>query len=364
MNRLLTTVTLLASVAVLPGWTCEPITLDPGFDMWCGDKLCAWQLEQGEIRRVATWHRSDYGVELDSDPVIISQLSDVTSSQAQCFDFELQADHDDGVSLTLELDFLDDGQVDARQPLASDDWRPVHYSMTPPSWYESVRFTIRKDGPGRAVLTQIKVTAGDDCSGPPIELDDRPTGAECENNGQCKQGLCLAVMQWRPDVEGGEIHACSACRSDLDCQAEQICGLEASVAYWLYRDCGEPARHQLGERCMADGECATGTCCEGTCSECCTSGDCQAGGTCEVRDWHTLGDDYEYQILPRQCSPGTGAALAGDPCLRDDDCDSNSCLGDGEFRQCFLDGRRCQVDEDCPLWNACLALGVYGGRCQ
>ena len=35
-----------------------------GFDAWCGDRLCHWTLEKGEIRRVSTWHAGDDGVEL------------------------------------------------------------------------------------------------------------------------------------------------------------------------------------------------------------------------------------------------------------------------------------------------------------
>ena len=45
----------LAVVASQMGATkCGQVLRDPGFDLWCGDELCAWKLERGEVKRVAT----------------------------------------------------------------------------------------------------------------------------------------------------------------------------------------------------------------------------------------------------------------------------------------------------------------------
>ena len=81
MNRLFVILMTLAAYPVFCGWQCgPPLNEDPGFDLWCIDNdgrhvLCAWELDKGEIKRVPTWHRSDYGVELVGDPVILTQLS-------------------------------------------------------------------------------------------------------------------------------------------------------------------------------------------------------------------------------------------------------------------------------------------------
>ena len=83
-----------------------------------------------------------------------------------------------------------------------------------------------------------------------------------------------------------------------------------------------------------------------------------------MRELQTLGEDYEFQILPWQCSPGAGQGSPGALCLKNDDCSSGICQGEGELKHCFLDGRRCQQDQECPLWNTCLPLGVFGGECQ
>jgi hypothetical protein len=369
MNRIFVILMALTAYPVFCGWQCgPPLNEDPGFDLWCIDNdgrhvLCAWDLDAGEIKRVSTWHRSDYGVEMQSNPTQISQL---VEGNVSCIFFDMLVDKDDGVTVTLEMDFNDDGTIEYSHPLPNNDFRPIEYNITPPTWYASVRFIIRKTGEGRAVLAQIKVhsDAEENCTDHPINLTDRPDGAECEESAQCLSGRCAPVQLWRPDVEGGYVRACSSCVYADDCLGGEVCGLEASPDALLYRGCGPAGRHLLGERCMDHPECQTGICCEGICSECCTDLDCAAGSLCQPRDWETLGEDYEFQILPLQCAPGEGKGESGAVCLKDDDCMSNVCSGDGEFKQCFLDGRKCDIDEECPLWEACLPLGVAGGECQ
>ncbi|MGB5286703.1 MAG: hypothetical protein WBN29_19505 [Polyangiales bacterium] len=40
---------------VTMGSYCETDVIDdPGFQFWCGEELCEWDLEEGEIRKVAT----------------------------------------------------------------------------------------------------------------------------------------------------------------------------------------------------------------------------------------------------------------------------------------------------------------------
>lgn len=366
MNRLFTLTMILASMTVFSGWQCgESYTQDPGFDMWCGEELCAWEVVEGEINRVPTWHRSDWGVEMLEDPVEITQLSEKTNLDVGCFYFEMLADRDETVEIILQMDFMDDGVIEYEHPIPSNNFRPAEYYINPPTWFENVRFTIIKQGPGRAVLAQLKATnGGDNCHGDPLSLLNRPDGAACEDSLQCTSGRCVEVMQWRPDVDDSDVMACSNCVNTYDCLGGQVCGLEGGQDSWMYRSCGPVQRHGLGERCMDHPECATELCYEGVCSECFTDVDCPAGSTCKLRDWQTLGEDYEFQILPLQCAPGEGRGVIGAVCLKNDDCESSLCAGDGELKQCFLDGRKCDMDEECPLWNVCLPLGVAGGVCQ
>ena len=48
---------LIVLLPALLGAKCgESIVKDPNFDLWCGETLCNWQVEQGTITRAPTWH--------------------------------------------------------------------------------------------------------------------------------------------------------------------------------------------------------------------------------------------------------------------------------------------------------------------
>jgi len=55
---------LAAATSQLGATDCGQITRDQGFDLWCGDVLCTWKLERGEIKKVGTWNAKDSGVEM------------------------------------------------------------------------------------------------------------------------------------------------------------------------------------------------------------------------------------------------------------------------------------------------------------
>jgi len=364
----------LALIAValifLRGNGCERHLLEnPGFDLWCGDSLCDWEVE-GEIARVPTWHQEDPGVALVGEDVTLHQLANLADGRAECFHFDLLIDKPDDAEVVLELDFQDDGIAEYSHPIPSYDWRPVDYKITAPTWYDSVRFILRKRGPGRAVLARILVTAGSSCIGDPLPLTDRPLGAECEADDECASDAC---------IDRGHAHehyfdlqsACGECRDHDDCAGEEVCGAEPGDAVGPRQACGAPGRHGLGERCVTDAECATGLCVANVCSTCRTDDDCDGGTTCAVRDWRPLGEAYQVLALPHQCGPGDGLGASGDRCLFDDDCASGACQGTGELCLCAFEGWRC-ADRPCePICfteDECndrqLTLGVADGTCR
>jgi hypothetical protein len=367
-DRFVALTAALVSLVVFPGWECgQPVLEDPSFDLWCGKTLCAWQVDAGSVRRVATWHRSDFGVELMGDPVQISQLSKITSSDTTCLLFELQADRDDSVRLQIQMDFLDDGIIDYSHDLVTDDWRQAEYRVGTPKWFDGVRFIVRKTGAGEAVLAHIRVTRSSDCPAPGVELRDLRDGTRCETASECKGGYCEEI----PKVSSWAIFKpsaiCSGCGEDADCGAGDVCGLESSPsAGEPHKSCGPPGRHRLGERCLGDAECKTGVCCGDVCSECCHDHgpSCPGGASCASAAWWDLGPEYQSHLLPAQCSPGESLGAAGAPCLQDADCQSGSCLGSGELKTCQTDGRRCDTDDDCPMSRLCRSIGAYGGTCQ
>src|SRR5205823_102245 len=125
---------------------------------------------------------------------------------------------------------------------------PLHYQVKTPTGFWKVRFILRKDGSGRAVLARIRATAGSDCSGAAIARRSRPSGISCEANSDCRGGHC-------------ENKVWGDCSAPSDCQNGQVCGLQRD-ALSLYATCVAPGVHALAEPCRSDGECATGVCCK------------------------------------------------------------------------------------------------------
>ncbi len=376
MRRAARALLCLAAAPLLMGGKCDrSLVTDSGFDLWCGDALCAWKVDSGSVAKVPTWHERDYGVALLGDSAAISQLLPVSSDDVVCITFDLLAEIDGSANVVLALDFDDDGSDEHTEVLPRGDWTPVHYRIVPPTYFQSVRISIRKQGAGRAVLAQIAADSTSDCAGdPPIGRLDRPLGASCETTDQCGGGsLCL------PRTSNGELFpdptttrmACGSCSSDSDCGTGAGCGLGWSPDFILpYRACAPAAAAVVGDRCLVDAECAGGVCCDGVCSTCCDRDAgpmCPTGASCLPR---APRDDGKPVRTDWHCAPGSGGDVTGVPCLSNDDCMSGRCLAgvaSAPLSVCGADGRRCASNADCPRGssgNPCIAIGVAGGICQ
>jgi hypothetical protein len=345
---------------------------DPGFDVWCGDELCSWEVEKGEVRKVATWHDGDPGVELRGDEVVISQLS--TDAPAGCLRFQLVADVEETATAALEMDLDDDGTVEYERAIPTSRWAELVYRVELVVG-NTVRFRLRKSGAGRAVLAQIRAVHEDvDACGGERVSTPQPLGAFCAalpggGDELCESGVCEERSQ-----------VCGECRADGECPG-QVCGLESPAGPSLqpYRSCVAPASRALGELCAVGGECASGVCCDGLCSECCEGGPgCAAGQDCvraeaaadEIGPLHNppSGSANGLPAGPPEgppseswCAPGDGAP--GEACRRDEQCASGSCGGGEPMRVCPWDGRPCAQDADCWL-AVCIEAGRSGGACQ
>src|SRR5262245_53080945 len=82
---------------------------DSGFDLWCGESLCAWKVERGGIQRVATWHEGDAGVELLGGDTAIEQLSPFNYQNGTCLQFSLIANVEPNAEVYLNVDVQGDG---------------------------------------------------------------------------------------------------------------------------------------------------------------------------------------------------------------------------------------------------------------
>ena len=365
MKNILYTLVLVAAAGSQLGSTdCGQVLRDPGFDLWCGDSLCAWKVERGSIRKVPTWNQGDPGVELDGSDVAIEQLTPVTSSDAGCIQFDLIANVDETAEVDLNIDIFGDGSVEHTERLPTARWKQLSYQLPIQGVYGGIRFEIAKHGPGKAVIAQVEATALQDCPGlVPIEPDPAPDGAVCANAAGCRSGTCAN--------DGGFGGVCAGCTAaGPACPAGQVCGLgdPTSPVFEIPQQCVPAGARQLGENCELDAECATGMCEAGACSTCRSAADCAPGETCGP-DW-TAGTAAWH--TPYLCNPDGHQRATGEPCASNADCASGRCNGPARL-QCD-DGRRCATAADCPfdgpgtsngLQNgACNDVGVQGGSCQ
>jgi hypothetical protein len=355
-------IVILGAATQLGNTDCGQVLRDSGFDLWCGDGLCAWKVERGEIKKVPTWNEGDPGVELVGSDVAIEQLAPVDSGDGTCLEFKLVANVDPSADAELNVDVFGDGSVEHTERLPAASWKPLTYDLLIQGPYRGIRFEIAKTGAGKAQLANIgarTLTPGD-CAGlTPIVAGPAAVGAYCDTMQPqtCASGLCELVDD--PDGWLGVTGACAGCDAMHPCDAGQVCGLHepTSPVREASHGCIAQASKDVGERCDLASECASGHCISGRCSGCDAS-DCTACAP-------------SWPSGPSVCNPGQHLGQSGDACGTDDDCASAAC--DGTERKECDDGRPCATAADCefgtgsndPLMNgACTTVGIQGGTCR
>lgn len=148
----------LVLLAVTVGCYETDVIDDAGFQFWCGEQLCAWELHEGDIARVPTWHEHDYGVELLGAPVLLSQQA---QRSADCLRLELIADVDPVAMLSIEIDRDADGDIDWSSPIDRRGFQSMAWELGSGVRSGAI-FFIRKSAEGRAVVSQLR--ASDECT--------------------------------------------------------------------------------------------------------------------------------------------------------------------------------------------------------
>jgi hypothetical protein len=381
---------VVAAVSQLGATDCGQVLRDPGFDLWCGDELCAWKVKYGEIRKIPTWHEGDSGVELLGESAI-QQLSPVDSGDGQCreqndgstqctrpdnvcIEFSLLAQIEPTASVDLHVDVLDDGTVEHEQRLPSGNWQRIAYRIVVRHPFAGIRFDLVKAGSGTAKLANIGAELADNCDGLPV-IDPRPAsvGSPCQTGADCESGLCGETKLSSPwtGVAGllGPNLACLACTPG-SCGGGMICGVGAPLSPIKEPPimCVPAGAKPLGELCVENQECDSGLCDGVVCAACDADADCSGDEKClEARD-PFAGDPFAG-LGPRlmMCSPGQGLYASGRACINHSDCASGVCNGP-ERKQCS-DGRTCDSPAQCPFESglkngACNSVGISGGTCQ
>ena len=353
--RILSSLIIVVAASQLGATDCGGgITRDPGFDLWCGDALCAWKIERGEVRRAATWHAEDVGVELLDADTAIEQFTPVDNRDGTCIRFDLISDVAEDAQVDLAIDIYGDGSAERTYPIPTAHWRPLSYQFVVRPPFTGIRFELAKHGPGRAVVARMRaVVVSEGCDGG-VELvgGPAPLAALCMDSTDCASAICA-----RDFFGTGRCAACDPAKATYG--AGQVCGRadpgppDRAVPI----ECVALGARAVGEQCLKNVECATGSCGFGVCSTC--NPDAAACGAT------TCGQAYDHG--PYLCGPGLGLAARGAPCVTAADCASGTCAGP-ERRQC-LDGRACATDANCPVDPSlkpgpCVTVGVQGGSCD
>jgi hypothetical protein len=334
-------------------------------DRWCGDRPCDWEVK-GKIKRAGSWHDDDYAVSFVSDHATLSQFNaNADAANADCYDFTMIAKLDRKTRLFLELDFFDDGKIDFSERIPESDWDRRSFLVTTPTWYQGVRFIVRKDGPGFAALAQLSAKSSQACTAPPIDLGPRPERASCERGDQCASGVCEVVPACVPTEECSGVlfcftcapMACKGCLDDAGCPKGQVCAPSGASGSSMH-SCTYPSGGDFGARCDADNQCQSALCCGSACSECCDDSTCANGQSCGLpSDWQNSYTSLDLH-WPQLCAPGAGVRARGELCANDEDCASGRCANDAH---------RCDPDPCLGRPNCgalCFTPRVIGGTCE
>src|ERR1700689_2726105 len=141
--RAIPSIIIVAAAATQLGSTdCGQVIRDSGFDLWCGDALCAWTTERGAILKVPTWNEGDPGVQFVGDDGAIEQLTPVDSSDGTCIEFDLIANIDDNAEVDLNIDVNGDGTVEQSERLPTSNWASLTYKIALRAPFAGVRFAV------------------------------------------------------------------------------------------------------------------------------------------------------------------------------------------------------------------------------
>ena len=299
---------------------------DPSFDLWCGGQLCKWQTDEGRVERVGTWNRNDFGVSLQSTPTQISQRHE--RAPLACLRIETVADVTASARVSVQVDYGDDGVADFEQLVAEARWAKLSFELPPPNEPDlPVRFILRKEGRGRAVLAHLQVSTASSCA----ELNARADGARCTRDdmcasGRCSDGRCVRCtgagcgdgIQCKADGEcaGGQclLGRCRSCALTGTCPAFAVCTLDSQCASRLCRSVLAPSQLDIPisimalglssqcAQCRQDADCETGICQRGACAACRSDADCESGARCRY--------SKEFDATERGCLPPLDAPRA------------------------------------------------------
>ena len=259
----------------LPGCNGDVLN-DSTFRLWCGEKLCDWQLDAGHVNRVPTWHPNDYGVELADTP---TQISQETSEGSDCMEFSAVANVAASANVQVGVDYDLDGTVDHWETIPESDWHVTKTLLYGPVGAAHLNFVVRKNGDGRAVLAEIRLQRVTTCSGSRIALPPAAIGGTCAANDECQNQVCCKIT-----ANFGICSQCCETGGGPGCRPGATCATPSqevnAAPFTFLPDLCDPGKGegQKGEPCVAAGDCASHQCVGALL----VSASCDGGAKCQV----------------------------------------------------------------------------------
>ena len=318
----------------------------PGFDLWCGDQLCAWKIERGDVaaradvergrprRRARRQRRRDRAA--------------LAGRQRRRHVHRVRSDRERRRRRrrsTLNVDVYGDGTRRAHRAhpdlaLGAADVQ-ARRSTAP---YDGIRFELTKTGTGHAVLAQIGAKITDGCDAfTPITPAPAPLGAPCGDDDRLPSGICGS---------GRSSAACAWAAPAARAPADEVCGVERSDlagARAATRVRADGSR-ELGEQCLLDSECASGICNVGYLLE-------RASPAASTATARHVAPAMRAAVArhapaatchgPFVCAAGTHARAPGSRAATTTTARAGTCNGTPRL-QCD-DGRACATAADCPF---------------
>jgi hypothetical protein len=253
------------------------------------------------------------------------------------------------------VDYGDDGTVEFEQLVAEARWAKLRFELPPPHQAaRSVRYILRKQGTGRAVLAHLRVGNSSSCP----EARSRPDGASCTASDTCASGRC----------SDGTCVRCTAgrCGEGVQCGSDAECASgECLVGHC--RSCGLTGTCPAFGDCTRDGQCASGLCqgadgpvlltmegvlwwgTSGQCAQCRQDSDCEGGAFC-------------YHGVCAACRSDADCGV-GERCLYEKAFEATERVCSARTVTPRARAALCEVDADCAGGLPCGASGDQAPRC-
>ncbi|HVH46749.1 MAG TPA: hypothetical protein VM925_30615 [Labilithrix sp.] len=168
MKRWFKALATMAVMLTFLGDDCSGVSVeDPSFRLWTSDtSLSAWDVTAGSIRKAPTWSEADPGVEFVETPTAIAQK---LTSSAACAKVVVMGKVDENADLEILAGNLSSFKVPKLDWAEYVDYLsiPAVYDADAGSaWYTPTSgavLKIRKNGPGKVILSKIDVQSGSGC---------------------------------------------------------------------------------------------------------------------------------------------------------------------------------------------------------